>query len=560
MFDSDQEVPRGWGWLLATAFVLLYLPNLGVMPLSRLEAIAAMGALDLVSAVGGDRPFATYPLYPQLVRFVRFAVGENEWAVRLPSVLAILGMTAASGLMARRVGGGASSQVAMLVVFSPILCLVAGRTATGHALSAFLLSTAWFVWYYLGRVKHRWSLAWALALTLVLVAAFHGGPRAFVVFYFPLFFLRRPLKVWRRLRMPQHLIFLGLALLIFVPWFHGQMKDAFLLPLESVLAEPGASLRNVFRFPFRAFALMLPAPFFFWPGFCAAFRPLEKDAELASFMRTLVLPLFLAFWLIPQAEPIDLLVLLPPLAVLAGMHYEILMRRYSRFLLRGFNFCERVLLAAVSALSVAWLLVALGLIEIERLPGLHAWSAVASGVALVLLLISLRRAGCLYLPVWLRLAAMVAVACLLVTVGWLPTRSIFLRMHNDRAAVLRRQVPAGATVYKLTPMPLPKESFYLKRKVVFVDFPAQLPDQPEAVWVLGGFNPPLTDRFTWTPASDLVDPEDDYAAEFDWWPGGRKILRVRVRRRPGDLPEALAGIRMYRGERRRDPGTSAAAE
>ncbi len=547
MDQSDQTIRRFWVFFPALLFCLLYLPNLGVAPLSLVESMAALGSIDSSLLAGGGRGVVTYPLYPFLAGVIRQAVGNNEWAVRLPSVLAMLGMTVVAGLtMGLYTQRREPIVVAMLMAFSPAVAVAAGRTATGQGLTAFLISSGWFAWYYLGRRKHRWSLAWASALALTLLAAFHTGPKAFVIFYFPLMFMRRPFKIWRRLRMPQHLACMLVAFLIFVFWFQGQMRDSFLLPLEFALTEPGASLRGVLAFPFHLFLVFLPAPLFFWPGFCAAFRPLEKNREMASFLRTLIIPLFLVFWLIPPSRPSDLLVLVVPLALLAGMHYEILVRRYAHLFNRIMPWLEYALALLAGIVALSWLLVLVGVVEIEALPRLQAVTALAAALGAGAVMLEQRYCG---QPrwFWLRTATVVVGAHLLFATSWQPINSLFLHMPRKRAEILRQEIPGNQEVYKLTALSLPREAYYLQRRVVVLDSPTRLSGRRKPVFVLGGYNPPMLEQFDWNVASPLVDVTVEYYPSLEWRPARWTMLAVRRRQQADDQHEILTSVRIYHG-------------
>ncbi len=555
MDNAGKEIsPRWWGGLIFL-FCLIYLPNLGIVPLSRLEAIAALGSVESGLIVGSDHGAVTYPLYPMLVGIVRYFAAESEWAVRLPSTAAVLGTALLSGFMARRMTGERlPAVVAFLMAFLPVLTIIHGRSASGHAVTAFFLTAAWFAWYWLGRCKHRWGGAWAIAVALVLIASFHTGLKAFVIFYFPLFFLRRPFYIWQRLRMPRHLILLFVSLVFFSFWLHGQMGEVFLLPLESALSEPAAGVRNFFLFPLRVFVLFLPAPLLFWPGFCAAFRAVEKNREFASFLRTLTISLFLAVWFIPHGSPADLLVLAAPLAVLAGMHYEILLRRYRYALEKILPGLETIVLSFSLTAVMFWSFVLTGVLKIAGLSFWNMITALLAATAVSLAMLVLCKGAKLQLPVWLRIAAGVVALHTLAASGWLPVRAVFNQMGHDRAVILRENLPEDAVVYNLTSRSLAEEFFYLQRPVVSLESAAALPVEPEEpVMVLGGYNPPLLERFSWSALSELVDTTVECQPVFEWFPDHATLLRVGRSKRSSEQSPALVGVRIYKGVPRPEP-------
>ncbi len=547
---ESKQISSCWWLVLCSCFALLYVPFLGTAPLSRLEAIAALGTAEPGIAVGGELGVVTYPLYPWLVSFFRFLVGHNEWAVRMPSLISVVGLTGIGALFAHRAAGGERTAmiVAACMTFLPIMMIIGGRQASGHVLTALLLSAAWFMWYWLGHEKKRWYIVWPLVLALVLAAALHTGPKAFAWFYLPLFFLRRPFRIWRRLRMFGHLAVLLPVAVFYLYWIHGQIEVAFLLPLETALSQPPAGFSRFFTFLASSFLLLLPAPFFFWPGFCVAFRAVEKNRELASFLRTLIIPLFLIIWLLPRGYPADLTVLIVPLAALAGMHYEILLRRHRYVFARILSSLETVVLALALTVLLFWLLVVIGIAEIAPLNVTYQVLALATSLGTAAAMLAMRYCRDSVLPCWFRVTSAVVFLHLLFVSGWTPVQALFNRMEYDQAALLRQNVPENEVVYNLTSRALVKESFYLRRPVNSLDSAANLPAEGEkTVYVLGGYNPPLSERFFWTSVSELVDTTGEYFPVIEWFPEHGTAVRVERDRKTSSQPPALVGVRIYQG-------------
>ncbi len=561
-YENKQFSP--WCWLgVCLCFMLLYLPFLGTSPLSRLEAIAAIGAAEPGVAGGRELGVVTYPLYPWLVTFCRLLVGHNEWAVRLPSFAAVLGLSTVTVLFARKAAGAdrKAMTTTALMTFLPILMIISGRQASGHSLTAFLLCSAWFLWYWLGHTSKRWDIVWPLTLALVLAAAFHTGPRAFVLFYLPLFFLRRPFRIWHRLRMVRHLGVLLPVLAFYLYWIHGQIGSAFLLPLEMVLSEPQGMWSRLLLFPVSSFFLLLPAPFFFWPGFCAAFRTVETDREAASFLRTLIIPLFIFIWLLPRGYPADLAVLTAPLAVLAGMHYDILMRRFRYAFARFVPFVESVVMIVVLAALLFWVFVLTGIVEIEGLPMFYRFLAFVISSAAAATMATVRFYGGKHIPYCFRAAVISVVITAVLVSGRAPLSGLFNRVEKEQAEMLQSNLPPETPVYNLTSRALVKESFYLRRPVVSLHSTAALPVLKEqSVYVLGGYNSPLSERFSWNAVSELVDTTAEYKTEIEWLPVRGTLLKISRQRETSEQPPALVGVRIYQGNPRPEREESESSE
>lgn len=553
--NRDPLQPRNDASLFLVLFALLYLPGLAFLPLALPEAVAALGQIDSGTVDALQHPFlsgetlAVYPFYKSVVAVFAFFLGTNEWAARLPSVIAVLGLCGLAAWMGRRYGGRDGAIAAAVTCACAFSSLAAGRQASGHAITAVFLNAAWFCWYVLGRDKRRWGLAWTVALSIVLVASLHAGIKAFLIFYFPLFFLRRPMKSWRRLTMVRHLTMLSLAFALYL-LFQASMTGTPITveALGRWHTHDGAAIQfgDMMLYPFRWLFFLLPSALLFWPGFCAAFRPLERDPQCGSFMRTLVATLTLSMWVIPNTSARDLVVVMAPLAVLAAIHHEYLIRRYAHV----FNRFSRILFLVAFAAACCGLLLCLAtlvrFIDLDAV-SVHnqAFAAVMVAVAAIFAGLALRSSQTQ--PLWLRLILLMIVVQNLVAGLALPVREVFESEARDRGLAMRSALPPGVRVHRLSPLPLLPEIFYMNHRVSTVASAQDLPEAPEIIHVLAGYDPPLTESRLWTPISPAFRTDTRYIPVLEWFPDSFTALRLR-RRIETPTPTATENvIRLYRG-------------
>lgn len=532
---------RNWWLLILGAFLALYLPFLGLRELQTQEAFQALVAQEM-SAHGGllqptvqGVPVAVFPLYPWLVCLAsRFSV-PNEWATRLPAALAVLLLAALSGRMAARAGGHLAGAVAAAVVLTSVMLLDAGRQAQTHLVAAALIVAAWFSWYRLGRVYKRWGAAWAVGVGFATLAFLGIGLVAFVYFYFPLVFLRRPLRIWRRFLVPGHLLALCGAVTVVGLWLRcvpGQTALPWQSFLASVVPEtPRSYLHHLMHFPFACAVALLPWTFLAWPGFCVAFRPVEHTPIFCRFLRTLVLPLWLAAWLLPGSSCLDLLPLAGPLAVLTGLHLEILLRRHARAL-RWLP-----LLICGCGLTVGGCGLLLGALHITGVvvfSGLETplWTAVMALLTCGMLLAYWGQRSGTARPFWVRVMVATLAAHLIFLALYSPCRALYYERRRDAGAALAAGLPPQAQVFKLYAGHVIGETFYLKHSVRQIASAAELPAVTPVVYVLAGAKPPILETRTWSPCGQAVVVRQKVRPVCRWRPSDGGLLRVEKEATP----------------------------
>ena len=344
------------------------------------------------------RPCVIFPLYPWLEAIFSWFGEPTAFTVRLPSALAALALTMLAGKMARRYKSDPAGLAAALTVLTSFVMIRVGYRAHTETLHAMLMTGAWFTWYNLGPQRHRWSLAWCLALACVFLDLMNVGMRCVLLFYLPLLFTRMPPRVQRRLLQPAHLFwFLSFALIAYVwltlgkqPIFGGGAQAAS--PMTSFGDE--GFFHHLLVFPCKVFCYLLPWGLLAWAPFCEAQRRFEPAGSLCGFLRAVVLWPSLGVWLLPGTSPLLLLPMLAPVAVLIGIHSEIVLHRNARFFHRLARWGGYLAAAAMLLLACGWMLVDWGTIRItpahELAPILSpiALSRLARGMEILLLTVA----------------------------------------------------------------------------------------------------------------------------------------------------------------------------
>ena len=546
--------------LLLALVPLLYGLRLGTRELGSNEALQAVICSELhhhwqplITTVQGEQ-IPSFPLYPCLAGIASGFREPTEWTTRLPAVLSTVLLAGLAAAVAAEAGGSLAGVVAAAVVLTSLISFREGTRADSDMLFALLLNAAWFAWFRLGRGARRWVAAWFWSLFFVFLACFNVGARALACFYLPFFFLRRPMRAWRRMLIPAHLV--GLVLLggVLSAWLLRFPEQVF-LPWNSILGRaaegrPAGYLAHLCLFPLKAGWYLLPWTLVAWPGFCLAHRRLEKVPVLCHYLRTICVSLFVAAWLLPQTSPRALLPLLGPVAILTGLHFEILVRRHQGTLRQ------------ISRL-VAWLaLVGAGagfLLGVLHIIGVVVWSGLDPlrlGIMMVLLLAAALGAYLLLTRgrtcvCWLALVLAVTAARLAYLAAIPPMAAHIGGERRLLGQQLVQAVPPTATVYSTVSEVFVAVGFYVDRPIRAIIDPAQeLPAEASSVYVLSGRKAPILAARTWTPCSPPVDPRLRHRAHIRWFPGERCLARIEIKPELPDGRRPLVVLRMYRGDLR----------
>lgn len=512
--DRETSAPKYWYLLLIGALVLLAL-NCWLPELSPKEAAVALVAAEMHQGAGSlanpqllGNPVLAPPLGPWLLAAFSYIAPLNEFGVRLLGLAPLALLAVLCAYVAWRRAGSHAAAAAAAAVLTCFVALEKGIYGAGDMLFCLLINCCWLLWYRLSRERRQWLYAWFFVHLLLCLAVLAGGGKAIFFFYFPLLFLRRPLKISRRLGQPDHWVSLlavlaiGAAWIMLSPYLPGQLLG-YLGEFQPT-PEPMGYLKRFVRFPARAVLGYLPWIFLVWPAFCMAFRPLEKETVFCQFLRTIVFSLTFFFWFFPGGRPSSLLPLIGPLAILLAMNYELLVRRYARQLMR--------LPKLMAWLAAAGVVVSLGLgaglffrdaapplprsVLLPTLGGL----LVAAGLAIAVLFRKDNR------HVWLQvLAATVALHLVFAAAAYNVHRRLSYSHARDTAARLADDVPPGAPVYvMIADEPSASLCYYLRRPVQRIALADDLPIRREPVFLLGGDRVPISKFRDWTAVSERV--------------------------------------------------------
>ncbi len=443
---KDHPAPKMWWLWLIGLFLLILVPLCWLPELNTAEARYALigqemaGSKDFLNMSLLGEPTFVFPMSSWVLGLASLLGSLDPFAIRLLGIVPTALLTLLCGWVGYRLAGvhaGAASAAAVFTM--SVVSFQRGVMGEEHMLFSLLIMGSWLVWYQLGRVRKRWFVAWSLAHLLMCLAILTGGMKAVFFFYFPLFWLRRPIKIRRRLLQADHWLSLLLNIAVIYAWimFVPHMKDYFIAFFREF--QPQEATRGYFyrflRFPFRALLGTLPWTFLLWPTYCDAFRPLEKQPIFSTFLRTIVSSLFFVFWLLPMGSTDQLMPLVGPVAILVGMNYDLLVRRYGPQLLGIVRIASwlTLVMGVVTGLVVV---VSMGAIE-QLSPLLHVTAMVLCTAALVLALVFLRWRPAL--PVWM----MVVMAVLMCKLMYAGSVTVYRYITKDDVRRLTAQIAAA---------------------------------------------------------------------------------------------------------------------
>ena len=489
-------------------FTLLYVAGIFLKELDTSEAINVLAAKDLVNGKGfgtlvdNTGHLKSYPLYPLLLSFLGRVTPLSEAICRIPSVLSVLGMALMAGYFAARAAGHKAGLTAAAVVLTNLAFIGYGVVGDGQALFAFLLSAAWFVWYRMNRIQNRpWQQIWLASLSLVWLAAMAGGLKAFILFYIPLLFIRRPLKARLRMRQWDHILILtGIVVSFIFVWnlLFPDLNSFFLGQADQGQSESQYYLiRTLYIFPRDILLATFPWCLIVWPIFCGAFQGVERTPILAKYLRTiLVAPALI--WMFTNAQFLSLLPLIPIVAVGGAMHYKIFIRRYYIQL----ESLMKVFFLVLSILSIGIIVVSiLAYANIAPMKQVPNWLRIVNLAVATFALVSVNLIffkGKHWLTFSCRLAILMVLATFTCRTAVNTWELTFDSDYSKLGHALTVNVPKKHLVYKLDHEPLYKLCHYLKRPVEAIKAAEELPDVNNLVYVLTTGKAPILETREWS--------------------------------------------------------------
>ncbi len=459
----------------------------------------------------------SFPLYPVLAKGVRALGFEMEFSLRVIPVLC-LGILVLSVFFCCYTAAGATAGIVGAVVMFTTL-MAADKTFEGNPilLGTLGIFSSWLLWFIFGIWRNSWKLAWICSGFIAGLTFYAVGWWGLFMLIVPMLFLRRPLSPWTK---PRGIAFIaGLILILFflflwgMPRWHAGLFGAF----RNVYTKPADWLEYLWQlmsFPFDVFVRLLPWSLFVWAPFCSAIIPLGKNPLLSKYLRTLFCVLFVLLWFSPATRSRDFICLIPPLAVLLGLNYWILVRRY------GFRIVFFLKIAAFFTLFGGIGIVFLSLfpeIISTLFPDLKksfaylenpltlVYCVLNGGVAVLLSLWAIAAMFRKNARIWQMILLVFASGVLSYSGSVIPwraanrTRSVLgLELRN----ALGVKDPSKQTVYKFSNLPgLYSECHYMGTGIITVNHPSELPSDVKTVYVLSTEIPSAPDR-TWTKLFD----------------------------------------------------------
>ena len=297
--------------------------------------------------VQGDVCYGGFPFYPLLVRSLVNIGIPMIVALRLLPCLCFFAVAGIVFLTAWKAKDLTAGIVAASVVMLNLLSIEKFSDGNPVMLGALGVFSAWMVWYVLGFWRGKWKLAWIATFLIAGMTFYTLGFTGLVMIIFPMLFHRRPLMIWTKPR--GQAFFIGLAVLILFILLWGLPRWTLLQdPVweRTMISFPSAKkyFLHLLTFPFDAAIRLMPWTLFVWAPFCPAIIPLDENPMLSRYLRTLFLGTFALLWLSPLTQSRDMFFMIPPLAVLVGLNYWIVVRRYGWRLLKMFNFSAILIL------------------------------------------------------------------------------------------------------------------------------------------------------------------------------------------------------------------------
>ena len=546
--------------LLTLVFLISYAPwQLGEHELSWREGYVVAQAqgvqfdpLPVVTAHGEAIP-NVQPLLPLLARGLIELGCPAELSGRVLSLLALASLAVIVFTVTCRTRNcPAAGACAGAMLISSILALDKTQEGFANWLFVLIMFSGHLLWYYFAALRGEWSRAWLTGFAACALGFYLLGVLSLIFFLIPLVFMRRPLGIFSRLR--ERGVMFGIALLLlsallwYLPYHFEGVKVALIYPRSSML-DMHDYLQHLLTFPVDMGIRLLPWALLAWAPFCVAFQTLDTTPMFSRFLRTIFLVNFFLLWITPIDDVYAWLILLPPLAIMTGLNYELAIRRYGNFFCKLANITAMVLLPGSAVVLLSFFL--LPAEKLERIldveyPLLYSDNfgftvqGVAAGILLLLTALIIWRMRSKP-PVWCYFLLLTTAPMLVYNCAVLPYRAQE-QPRRDRAAVLsqallQEEVPADTVLYKFELYNLFTESVYLQRQVQKINSYSELPkaDQP-VVYVLTGAFPNCPER-SWR--SLLAQPLPVRGLKVNLWRGQWQEKSAPERKRSPLLEEIL---------------------
>lgn len=329
-----------WIIIILSAFALMYQPwNIHLLELQSNEGFYATNMLEidltqfpLTSAhgIGIKNSFFLYPYMCKIIYTLWDIPIEN--AMRLTTLFWLFATAVLAGLTAGFNKGFKAGVVAFCFFMG--INFIFEKSLFGYplAMGVFWVFLAHVLWLYFGFIKSNWNIAWIVSLSSLAIAFLAAGFLAIIVFFLPLLFTHRPLKLFNKLS--KWGFWVGLIILLFaiLSWMAPYIFTHQTIMFDYTIFQ----IKNVWEYfveifytPFEMLVRLLPWTLIAWMPFCVALRPLDETPIFSHFFRILFFTNFIFVIANPFSNIMGLIYALPSLAVLCGLNYDIGVRRYS---------------------------------------------------------------------------------------------------------------------------------------------------------------------------------------------------------------------------------------
>lgn len=401
-----------------------------------------------------------------------------------------------------------------------------------HTLFVLIILTGHLLWYYFAAIRGNWSQAWAVGLGCCAVGFYMQGIDAVIYFMLPLIFMRRPLGIFQHLSCRGMFAGLGIlaavALLWYLPYSFDGVQISLIYPQADWMGN-WEYLLHLLCFPLDLILRMMPWALLGWVPFCVAFQTLDETPIFSRFLRTLFLADFFLLWAAPLDDSYSLMILVPPLAMMTGLNYELAVRRYGNFYRRLSNITAGILLPFAGVALLGFFLLPqdffISFFDFDRPldfsdnPG-RMVLGVTSGAMLLIVgaaLWKLREKP----PIWCYWLIIACAPLLIYSNVVLPYQSQErprqLRGELLRQILRQENVPQNSVIYKYDLNDLYSESVYMNHPVQKINSLTALPkSEVQTVYVFSRNFPNLPER-TWRS----LLPESLYSRsiKFNLWRG-----------------------------------------
>ncbi|HJO95492.1 MAG TPA: glycosyltransferase family 39 protein [Victivallales bacterium] len=339
--------------IIVIAFIVLYSPwHLGLRELLGEEGKFAAMALDMnifnpSTIAHGETLSNCFPLYPWVAAIVYKLGFGLEVGLRGISVVCLATLGVIVFQTSKKNSGFQEAVVSTVFMIANIVVFEKAIDGNPFLLAVIFLFLGWLTWYEYGAIQGNWNKAWVVSFIFCGLAFYTIGWIAIFYYFLPLIFMRRPLTLWKKLDNNGFKFGIFIVAFFILLWLIPRLITAIEYPLNSTpldLQITNDYIIQIIFFPITFATEIIPWTIIVWPAFCVAYYPLDHNPIFSRFLRTISISLFAFLWINPFTETRDFMILVPPLAVLAGVHYKILIRRYGFTLHKLLNFLTIILL------------------------------------------------------------------------------------------------------------------------------------------------------------------------------------------------------------------------